>query len=122
MGLEGLAGWQKRNAFFRDVIDRFGTIRPGDPAYLSQQFMKTMRTDPVASRLLLGTMEDTQPAALAAITMPTLILCGAEDNDNGSADRLAEALPNASRATIPGTHMSSVTKPEMGAALVEFLG
>jgi pimeloyl-ACP methyl ester carboxylesterase len=81
-----------------------------------------MRTDPVASRLLLGTMEDTQPAALAAITMPTLILCGAEDNDNGSADRLAEALPNASRATIPGTHMSSVTKPEMGAALVEFLG
>ena len=122
MGLEGLAGWQKRSAFFRDVIDRFGTIRPGDPAYLAQQFMKTMRTDPVASRLLLGTMEDTQPAALAAITMPTLILCGAEDNDNGSADRLATALPNASRATIPGTHMSSVTKPDLGAALVAFLG
>ena len=121
MGLEGLAGWQKRNAFFRDVIDRFGTIRPGDPAYLSQQFMKTMRTDPVASRLLLGTMEDTQPAALAAITMPTLVLCGADDTDNGSADRLAEALPDASRATIPGTHMSSVTKPELGAALVAFL-
>ncbi len=122
MGLEGLAGWQKRSAFFRDVIDRFGTIRPGDPAYLAQQFMKTMRTDPVASRLLLGTMEDTQPAALAAITMPTLVLCGAEDNDNGSADRLAAALPNATRATIPGTHMSSVTKPDLGAALVEFLG
>ena len=121
MGLEGLAGWHKRNAFFRDVIDRFGTIRPGDPAYLSQQFMKTMRTDPVASRLLLGTMEDTQPAALAAITMPTLVLCGADDNDNGSADRLAEALPDASRATIPGTHMSSVTKPELGAALLGFL-
>ena len=121
MGLEGLAGWQKRSAFFRDVIDRFGTIRPGDPAYLAQQFMKTMRTDPVASRLLLGTMEDTQPAALAAITMPTLILCGADDNDNGSADRLATALPNASRATIPGTHMSSVTKPELGAELVAFL-
>ena len=121
MGLEGLAGWQKRNAFFRDVIDRFGTIRPGDPAYLAQQFMKTMHTDLAATRLLLGTMADTAPAALTAITMPTLVLCGAEDNDNGSADRLAEALPNASRGTIPGTHMSSVTKPELGAALVEFL-
>ena len=121
MGLEGLAGWQKRNAFFRDVIDRFGTIRPGDPAYFSQQFMKTMRTDPVATRLLLGTMEDTQPQVLTAITMPTLVLCGAEDDDNGSADRLAEALPHATRATIPGTHMSSVTKPDLGAALVEFL-
>jgi pimeloyl-ACP methyl ester carboxylesterase len=121
MGLEGLAGWQKRNAFFRDVIDRYGTIRPGDPAYLSQQFMKSMRTDPAAARLLLGTMADTEPDALAAITMPTLVLCGAEDNDNGSADRLAAGLPDATRATIPGTHMSSVTKPEMGAALVEFL-
>ncbi|MBC7492386.1 MAG: alpha/beta hydrolase, partial [Novosphingobium sp.] len=58
---------------------------------------------------------------LAAITMPTLVLCGADDNDNGSAGRLAEALPDASRATIPGTHMSSVTKPELGAALAAFL-
>ena len=121
MGLEGLAGWQKRSAFFRDVIDRFGTIRPGDPAYVAQQFMKTMRTDPAATRLLLGTMADTEPAALATITMPALVLCGAEDHDNGSADRLAEALPNATRATIPGTHMSSVTKPELGAKLVDFL-
>lgn len=121
MGLEGLAGWQKRNAFFADVIDRFGTIRPGDPAYLSQQFMKTMRTDAAATRLLLGTMADTEPAALAGITMPTLVLCGTEDNDNGSADRLVEVLPNATRASIPGTHMSSVTKPDLGAALVAFL-
>lgn len=48
-------------------------------------------------------------------------MCGADDNDNGSADRLAEALPDARRATIPGTHMSSVTKPELGVALVAFL-
>jgi hypothetical protein len=52
-------------------------------------------------------MEDTPPDALKAITMPTLVLCRADDNDNGSADRLAGALPNAERVTIPGTHMSS---------------
>ncbi|MCW1382831.1 alpha/beta hydrolase [Novosphingobium sp. KCTC 2891] len=121
MGLEGLAGWAKRQDFFLDVIDRFGTIRPGDPAYLSQQFLKTMNVDRVAARLLLQTMEDTDPAQLAAISMPTLVLCGDKDNDNGSADRLAEALPNARRATIPGTHMSSVTMPEMGREMVTFL-
>jgi pimeloyl-ACP methyl ester carboxylesterase len=121
MGLEGLAGWVGRQAFFRDVIDRFGTIRPGDPAYMAQQFLKTSATDRQAVRLLLGTMEDTAPAALAAITMPTLVLCGDKDNDNGSADRLADALPDARRGTIPGTHMSSVTFPDMGRALVEFL-
>jgi pimeloyl-ACP methyl ester carboxylesterase len=121
MGLEGLAGWAGRQAFFRDVIDRFGTIRPGDPAYMAQQFLKTAGIDRAAVRLLLGTMEDTSPAALAAITMPTLVLCGDKDNDNGSADRLTEALPNAARGTIPGTHMSSVTMPELGRALVDFL-
>ncbi|WP_028639996.1 alpha/beta fold hydrolase [Novosphingobium acidiphilum] len=121
MGLEGLAGWNRRQDFFRDVIDRFGTIRPGDPAYMAQQFLKTSNTDRVAVRLLLGTMEDTAPDALAAITMPTMVLCGDKDDDNGSADRLSRALPRATRVTIPGTHMSSVTMPDMGNALVEFL-
>lgn len=121
MGLEGLAGWKGRRDFFIDVIDRFGTIRPGDPAYVSQQFMKTMNVDRVAARLLLGSMADTAPEDLAAITMPVLVLCGDKDNDNGSADRLAAALPDARRATIPGTHMSSVTVPEMGAEIVSFL-
>ena len=121
MGLEGLAGWAKRQDFFLDMLNRFGTIRPGDPAYAAQQFLKTMGTDPQAARLLLGTMEDTPPEALLAITMPTLALCGDKDNDNGSADRLAEALPHARRATIPGTHMSCVTEAAMGAELVSFL-
>ena len=121
MGLEGLAGWNRRQDFFRDVIDRFGTIRLGDPAYMAQQFLKTSNTDRVAVRLLLGTMEDTAPDALAAITMPTMVLCGDKDDDNGSADRLSRALPRATRVTIPGTHMSSVTMPDMGSALVEFL-
>ena len=121
MGLEGLAGWARRQDFFRDVIDRFGTIRPGDPAYMAQQFLKTSATDRQAVRLLLGTMEDTPPAALAGVTMPTLVLCGDKDNDNGSADHLADALPNARRTTIPGTHMSCVTLPDLGRALVDFL-
>ncbi|MFM2372881.1 MAG: hypothetical protein RIS85_2603 [Pseudomonadota bacterium] len=121
MGLEGLAGWARRQDFFVDVIDRFGTIRPGDPAYVSQQFLKTMGVDRDAARLLLGTMADTDPAELAAITMPVLVLCGDKDNDNGSAERLVQALPNARLALIPGTHMSSVTVPEMGAEIVTFL-
>ena len=121
MGLQGLAGWGKRADFFLDVIARYGTIRPGDPAYMAQQFMKSMNVDREAARLLLGTMADTAAAALAAIAMPTLVLCGAQDDDNGDPDALAAALPDALRATIPGTHMSSVTQPELGRELVSFL-
>ena len=121
MGLQGLAGWGRRADFFLDVIARYGTIRPGDPAYMAQQFMKSMAVDLEAVRLLLGTMADTAPADLAAIAMPTLVLCGAQDDDNGDPDALADALPDAVRATIPGTHMSSVTQPAMGRELVSFL-
>ncbi len=121
MGLEGLAGWSRRKDFFVDVIDRFDTIKHGDPAFAARSFLKTMGVDRVAARMLLGTMEDTAPADLQAITMPTLVLCGDKDDDNGSASRLAEALPDGRLAIIPGTHMSSVAQPEMGQELVRFL-
>lgn len=121
MGLEGLTGWGRRRAFFLDVIARYGTVRPGDPAYMAQQFMKSMKVDPEAARLLLETMETTPPGELARVTMPTLVVCGDEDDDNGSPDALVAALPNARRAIIPGTHMGSVTGPHLGRELVAFL-
>lgn len=121
MGLEGLAGWARRSAHFIDAIDRFGTIERGDPAYVAQNFMKSMRIDRVAARLLLQSVDDTAEAALDGVTMPTLVVCGSEDQDNGSAPRLVERLPDAIYRAIPGTHMSSVTKPELGGAIVDFL-
>ncbi|MFN2100433.1 alpha/beta fold hydrolase [Altererythrobacter sp. MF3-039] len=121
MGLEGLAGWGRRSEFFVDAIDRFAVVRHGDPAFYAVSFMKTMKVDRVAARLLLHAVEDTDPAELAAITMPTMVLCGDKDRDNGSPQALVEALPDAQLVEIPGTHMSSVAEPDMGDALVEFL-
>ena len=122
MGLEGLAGWARRSAYFIDAIDRFGTIKHGDPAYIAQQFMKAQKVDLIAARLLLGSIDDTPPEALAALTMPTLVVCGDVDQDNGSAPRLAAALPDARYVEIPGTHMGSVTQKALGEAMVRFLG
>jgi hypothetical protein len=34
---------------------------------------------------------------------------------------LADALPNAALVTIPGNHMSAVTKPDFGAAIAAWL-
>ena len=121
MGLEGLAGWTARGAFFLDAIDRFDSIKAGDPAFHAVQFMKTMKVDRVATRMLLQTFTDTPPAALAAITMPTLIVNGDKDRDNGDPAALTAALPDAVQAVVPGTHMSCVTKPELGLAIRDFL-
>lgn len=121
MGLSGLSGWARRSAHFVDAIDRFGTVERGDPAFVAQAFMKTMKIDRVAARLLLGSVDDTSPDAIARITPPTLCVCGKDDADNGSAEELAAALPDGRYTEIPGNHMSSVTFKEMGRAMAEFL-
>lgn len=121
MGLEGLSGWINRAAFFIDAIDRFDDIGQGDPAFVAQQFMKSMKIDRVAARLLLQSVGDTDDGDLARLTMPTLVVCGEEDRDNGSPEALVDALPDARLVTVPGTHMSSVTKAELGSAIADFL-
>jgi pimeloyl-ACP methyl ester carboxylesterase len=121
MGLEGLAGWERRSAFFIDAIDRFDSVRQGDPAFFAVAFMKTQKVDRVAARLLLQSVEDIDEAELARATMPTLVVCGAKDRDNGSPQALTEALPNAGLEQVPGTHMSSVTEAALGEAIVRFL-
>jgi pimeloyl-ACP methyl ester carboxylesterase len=121
MGLEGLAGWERRAAFFIDAIDRADTVKRGDPAFMAAAFMKTMKIDRVAARLLLQAVEDTGPEDLAAVTMPTLVVAGDQDRDNGSPQALAEALPDARFEEIPGTHMSCVTEPALGEAIARFL-
>ncbi len=121
MGLEGLTGWQPRRQFFLDALDRFDVAKPGDADFMAIQFMKTVKIDPVALRLLLLSMGDITRGSLSAITMPTLVLCGEQDEDNGSADALVAVLPDARRGVIPGNHMSCITLPDFGAALADYL-
>ena len=121
MGLEGLSGWLKRSQFFLDALDLHDSASRGDRHWLAIQFMKTMKVDRTAARLLLPSFSDAGPDWLAAFTMETMVLCGTEDDDNGSAANLAAALPNATLVEVPGTHMSSVTKPDFGQAIADFL-
>jgi pimeloyl-ACP methyl ester carboxylesterase len=106
---------------FKRVIDEFDTIKPGDPAYTARTFLKSQGVDRVAARLLLDAMDDFDLGRLAAITMPTAVICGDEDQDNGSAEELAALLPDARYIEVPGTHLNSVTKPDLGEALARFL-
>ena len=122
-GVDVLTNWDRRCRFFVDAIEHFDDARRGDPYWLSIQFMRTMKVDRKAAALLLkalGNHPDPE-RAVAAFTMPTLVVCGSEDDENGSARELAGMLPNARYEEIPGTHMSSVTKPQLGDTIARFL-
>jgi pimeloyl-ACP methyl ester carboxylesterase len=122
-GLNVLTNWERRSKFYTEAIDLFDQVSRGDPHWLAIQFMKTMKVDREAARLLLGTMRDREDKheLVDAFTMPTLVVCGDQDDDNGSAPELASILTDAEYAEIPGTHMSSVTKPELGVEIARFL-
>jgi pimeloyl-ACP methyl ester carboxylesterase len=120
-GLEGLRNWKRRKTFFLEAIEMFDTVQRDDPHWLSIQFMKSQKVDRVAAAHLLDSFEDAFVDWLQAFTMPTLVVCGDQDDDNGSAEELANVIPNATFRETPGTHMTSITKPEFGDVIARFL-
>jgi pimeloyl-ACP methyl ester carboxylesterase len=121
MGLAGLVGGTERAAWFRHVIANADTFKPGTAEHAAAAFMKANHIDGVAAALLLLAQVSTPLEAIKAITTRALVLCGAQDTDNGSAAELAMALPNAALVEIPGNHMSAVTKADFGTAMAAWL-
>jgi pimeloyl-ACP methyl ester carboxylesterase len=121
MGLEGLTSTGTRGAYFAHILDNVGTHERGSPEWLAEAFLKTTGGDPVALRRILDSFVDTPPEALATLDVPIAVVCGVDDQDNGSAAALADILPNAELISVAGNHMSAVAKPSLGAAFLEFL-
>jgi pimeloyl-ACP methyl ester carboxylesterase len=121
MGLEGLTKTGNRGGHFKHVLDNLGNHEKGSPAWMAEAFLKTTGGDPVALRHILDTFVDTSEAEIAAWDLPVAVICGADDNDNGSAADLASALRHGKLFTVPGNHMSAVVKPELGQVIVEAL-
>lgn len=121
MGLMGLTETQARIAHFAKVFAGLGTHKQGSSEWMAEAFLKTTGGDPVALEHLLYTSVNTSEADLAALTVPLGVICGVDDDDNGSAAALAALVPEAQLVEIPGNHMSAVAKPDLGAAFRDFL-
>ena len=121
MGLQGLIATGQRAGHFKTILLGLGTFERGSPEWMAEAFLKTTGGDPQALLPLLDSFVDTPEAELARIAIPTLVLSGAEDSDNGSPQALAALLPEGEYAEVPGGHMSAVIKPELGQAIADFL-
>lgn len=121
MGLAGITDGGQRGDWFIRMIRGRGQWPRGSGEHVAERFMTASVPDPDALIPLLEGQVSTPVAVLAGIETPTLVVAGAEDFDNGSAADLAAALPNASHVSIPGNHMSTVTRPELADAMLAFL-
>ncbi len=121
MGLDGIVHPGGRSGFFRRILTQPGTFERGSLEWMSEAFLKTVGGDPVALIHILATFVGTPIEEISRIRTPTLVLTGADDHDNGSAAELAAGLPHGKYVSVPGNHMSAVTRAELGAAIADFL-
>lgn len=121
MGLSGLLATEGRGEYFRRVLTNLGSFDRGSTEWMTEAFLKTTKGDPEALLLILQTFVDTPQQEIAAIPQPIIVIAGEEDFDNGSAQEVADLLPDGRFAEIPGNHMSAVSRPELATAILDFL-
>jgi pimeloyl-ACP methyl ester carboxylesterase len=121
MGLNGIVNTAGRGGHFRHILTNLGSFERGSPEWMAEAFLKTTGGDPVALLHVLDTFADTSIETVKTFDLPLLVVAGADDDDNGSAEELAQALPQGEHRVVPGNHMSAVTRPELGDAMAEFL-
>ncbi|MFK3890064.1 alpha/beta fold hydrolase [Sphingomonas sp. NPDC079357] len=121
MGLDGITRADRRAGHFRNILTNLGKHERGSPEWMAEAFLKTTGGDPIALLGIIDTFVGTGQSTLDDIVQPVLVVSGRDDDDNGSAPALADALPQARYVEVPGNHMSAVTKAELGQAIADFL-
>jgi pimeloyl-ACP methyl ester carboxylesterase len=119
VGLGDVVSASDRSAYYRHVLANLGTFERGSGEWQVEAFLRTVSGDPEALRMLLDSWVDTPLSEVQSIEVPTAVVVG-RDDDRGARE-LADALPVSTYTEIPGTHMSAVTKPELGRAIAAAL-
>ncbi len=120
-GLEAITHTVGRGGRFRHVLTRFGTFEPGSPEQAMEDWVIASGGDPAALVHVLDTFVNTSLAELARIMVPTLVLTGAEDGHNDTAEALANALGNGRYVMLPGNHGTIIGTPQFEDAVTDFL-
>lgn len=121
MGLEGMTDTRDRQDWFANTIEQAGSPDLDPAQHAVARFLRAGGADPAGAVRVLRSQVDSDPADLARIALPVLVLAGDKDLDNGSLGALAALLPLGREATTPGTHMTAVGEPAFGQAIVDFL-
>lgn len=120
MGLSGIVSAGRRAELFREWITKGEASADPAAGRRIQAMMQQNGVEPAAMLGVLDSFAETRDAELAAVDVPTLVVSGVDDDDNGSPEELAALLPHGEALRIPGHHLSAVGAP-LGRAIVDFL-
>jgi pimeloyl-ACP methyl ester carboxylesterase len=122
-GLQALLHAAERTGWYREFFAACGTgsFAPGNDEEETEDWLRANGGDPKALLLALDSWVNTDIEQLAAVTVPVLVLTGAQDWHSHSAQALAEALPNGRHVEVPGDHFTAETTPEFYEVLTGYL-
>lgn len=121
-GLESMLHAAERTGWYREFFAACGTgaFEPGSDEQETEDWLLANGGDPRALLLALDSWVNTTPEELASVTVPVLVLTGAEDWHSKTASALADAL-HGQHAQVPGDHFTAEKSPDFYQALTEFL-
>jgi pimeloyl-ACP methyl ester carboxylesterase len=108
--------WPRRKMFYRALMG--DTVKELEPML---KYVKESGLDQTALAYLQKEQPATSKAALAAIKKRVMVICGSEDEDNGSALSLAKLIPDATYVSVPGNHNTALRSKEFSNAVLAFL-
>jgi pimeloyl-ACP methyl ester carboxylesterase len=120
MGASGVMQAGARAAMFEDAILHGDKARDPVAGRTVHAMIEAGGFNPEAMLGVLASFTVTSEVDLRAIPVPTLVVSGDRDSDNGSAEALASILPQGQAQRIPGNHLTAVGAP-LGTAIVDFL-
>lgn len=121
MGDSGIMQAGARAAMFEDSIRNGANAADPRAGKVIQARIAQGGFKPDALLGVLASFVPTTEDDLKALDLPILAVCGEDDDDNGSPERLAALLPQGVAARVPGTHLSAVGEPALAEAFVRFL-
>ncbi len=108
--------WPRRKMFYRALM--------GDSVPELQAMVKNVKSSGL-DQLALAYLQKEQPSTskeeLATLRNKVLVICGSEDEDNGSAIALTKLIPGAVSATVPGNHGTALVSKKFSNAVIMFL-
>ncbi|MCC5981595.1 MAG: alpha/beta fold hydrolase [Oceanicaulis sp.] len=124
MGDTGITAPANRQALLQDALQHVNNpdaARSPEAARAAADYIARTGGDPEAGLVVLRTQRATPARALTGITTPILVIAGRDDEDNGSAEALAELFENAITERTPGNHLSALREGAFRRELVAFL-
>jgi pimeloyl-ACP methyl ester carboxylesterase len=108
--------WPRRIMFYRALS--------GEPVPELEGFLKHVKQRGLDQQVLAGQQygqPSTSKEEFSKNKKPVLVICGEQDEDNGSSEDLSRIIPHAQYKETPGDHNNAARTPEFSSEIITFL-